>query len=116
MDGQSETKKQSGIATCGLILALFHFLLFPQPLLTVFSGKKELLQIGEYAFRVISLNFVPAGITIVVTSHLQGIAKMKISVFVIVLDLKPEAAGASGLCQMSLASFSVYGNLSKSEV
>ena len=52
---------------------------------TIFSGKKELLQIGEYAFRVISLNFVPAGITIVVTSHLQGIAKMKLSVFVIVL-------------------------------
>ena len=28
MDGQGETKKQSGIVTCGLVLALFHFLLF----------------------------------------------------------------------------------------
>lgn len=68
-----------------MFTASLVFLLFPQPLLTIFSGKKELLQIEEYAFRVISLNFVPAGITIVVTSHLQGIAKMKLSVFVIVL-------------------------------
>ena len=28
MDGQGETKKQSGIVSCGLALALFHFLLF----------------------------------------------------------------------------------------
>lgn len=28
MDGQGETEKQSGIVTCGLVLALFHFLLF----------------------------------------------------------------------------------------
>lgn len=28
MDGQGETKKQSGVVTCGLVLALFHFLLF----------------------------------------------------------------------------------------
>lgn len=74
------------ILSTGLMLAAsFVFLLFPRPLLTIFSSKKDLLQIGEYALRVISLSFVPAGITIVVTSHLQGIAKMKLSVFVIVL-------------------------------
>ena len=28
MDGQGETEKQSGVVTCGLVLALFHFLLF----------------------------------------------------------------------------------------
>ena len=81
-----QTVRFAIMLSTGLMLAAsLVFLLFPQPLLTIFSGKKELLQIGEYAFRVISLNFVPAGITIVVTSHLQGIAKMKLSVFVIVL-------------------------------
>ena len=68
-----------------MLAASLAFLLFPRSLLTIFSSKKDLLQIGEYALRVISLSFVPSGITIVVTSHLQGIAKMKLSVFVIVL-------------------------------
>lgn len=73
------------ISTGLMLAATFVFLLFPRSLLTIFSGKEELLRIGEYALRVISFSFVPAGITIVVTSHLQGIAKMKLSVFVIVL-------------------------------
>lgn len=81
-----QTVRFALMLSTGLMLAAtFVFCLFPRPLLTVFSRKQELMQIGEYALRVISLNFVPAGITIVVTSHLQGIARMKLSVFVIVL-------------------------------
>lgn len=81
-----QTVRFAVMLSTGLMLtATFVFWLFPRPLLTVFSRRQELLQTGEYALRVISLNFVPAGITIVVTSHLQGIAKMKLSVFVIVL-------------------------------
>ena len=81
-----QTVRFAAMISTGLMLAAtFVFLLFPRSLLTIFSSKEELLRIGEYALRVISLSFVPAGITIVVTSHLQGIAKMKLSVFVIVL-------------------------------
>lgn len=81
-----QTVRFAAMISTGLMLAAtFVFLLFPRFLLTIFSSKEELLRIGEYALRVISLSFVPAGITIVVTSHLQGIAKMKLSVFVIVL-------------------------------
>lgn len=81
-----ETVRFAVMLSTGLMLAAtFVFWLFPRLLLTIFSDKMELLRIGEYALRVISLSFVPAGITIVVTSHLQGIAKMKLSVFVIVL-------------------------------
>ncbi len=81
-----QTVRFAVMLSTGLMLAAtFVFWLFPRPLLTVFSRKQELLEIGEYALRVISLNFVPAGITIVVTSHLQGIARMKLSVFIIVL-------------------------------
>ena len=68
-----------------MLAASLVFWLFPRPLLTIFTEKKELLQIGEYALRIISISFVPAGITIVVTSYLQGIAKMKLSVFMIIL-------------------------------
>lgn len=81
-----QTVRFATMLSAGLMLAAtFVFLLFPRFLLTIFSSKEELLRIGEYALRVISLSFVPAGITIVVTSHLQSIAKMKLSVFVIVL-------------------------------
>lgn len=81
-----QTVRFAALLSAGLMLAAtVLFWLFPRPLLAIFSGKNELLRIGEYALRVISLSFVPAGITIVVTSHLQGIAKMKLSVFVIVL-------------------------------
>ena len=81
-----QTVRLAVMLSTGLMLAAtLAFWLFPRPLLTIFSRKQELLQIGGYAFRVISLSFVPAGITIVVTTHLQGIAKMKLSVFVIVL-------------------------------
>ncbi|MDO4920675.1 MAG: MATE family efflux transporter [Phascolarctobacterium sp.] len=81
-----QTVKFAAILSTGLMLAAsLVFLLFPRALLAIFSSKNELLQIGEYAFRVISLSFIPAGITIVVTSHLQGIAKIRPSVFLIVL-------------------------------
>lgn len=78
--------KSALILSAGLMLAAtLIFMLFPQTLLLVFSSKKDILAIGEYALRVISLSFIPAGVTIVVTSHLQGIAKMKLSIFIIVL-------------------------------
>ena len=81
-----QTVRFAALLSTGLMLtATVVFWLFPEPLLGVFSSKEELLRIGGYALRIISLSFVPAGITIVVTSHLQGIAKMKLSVFVIVL-------------------------------
>ena len=81
-----QTVRFATILSTGLMLAAsLVFWLFPRPLLTIFTEKKELLQIGEYALRIISISFVPAGITIVVTSYLQGIAKMKLSVFMIIL-------------------------------
>lgn len=81
-----QTVRFAAVLSTGLMLAAtVVFWLFPELLLGVFSSKEELLRMGGYALRVISLSFIPAGITIVVTSHLQGIAKMKLSVFVIVL-------------------------------
>lgn len=81
-----QTVKFALALSSGLMLAAtLIFMAFPQTLLSIFSTKKEILDIGRYAFQVISLSFIPAGVTIVVTSHLQGISKMKLSVFIIVL-------------------------------
>ena len=61
------------------------FLLFPEKLVQIFSTESTILAIGKYAFPVISISFVFAGLTIVITSYLQGIAHIKSSLFIIVL-------------------------------
>ena len=61
------------------------FFLLPEKLVQIFSAESSIVAIGKYAFRVISISFVFAGLTIVITSYLQGIARMKSSLFIIVL-------------------------------
>ena len=61
------------------------FFLFPEKLIQIFSTEASIVAIGKYAFPVISISFVFAGITIVITSYLQGIAHMKKSLLIIVL-------------------------------
>ena len=61
------------------------FLLFPEKLVQIFSMESTILAIGKYAFPVISISFVFAGLTIVITSYLQGIAHIKSSLFIIAL-------------------------------
>lgn len=74
------------ICSCVLMLAAtLVFLVFPCELLQIFSPTQGILAIGRYALRVFALSFIPAGITIVVTTYLQGIMKIAESVFVIVL-------------------------------
>lgn len=81
-----QTVRFSILLSSGLMLAaMLIFLLFPQALLSIFTSKQAMMEIGTYALRVIACSFIPAGITIVVTSYLQGITKMRASVFVIVL-------------------------------
>ena len=81
--GANQTQRIRQIIKSALILSAG--LMLAATLILVFSSKKDILAIGEYALRVISLSFIPAGVTIVVTSHLQGIAKMKLSILIIVL-------------------------------
>lgn len=81
-----QTVKFSLVLSVGLMLiATIIFMVFPKELLMIFSSDSGILKIGTYALRVIAFSFIPSGITIVVTSHLQGIAKMKTSIFIIVL-------------------------------
>ena len=61
------------------------FFLFPEKLVHIFSKGSAIVAIGKTAFPVISISFVFAGLTIVITSYLQGIAHIKASLFIIVL-------------------------------
>lgn len=73
------------LSTGIMAIATAIFCMFPQELIQIFSAKTEILAIGKYAFPVISISFIFAGLTIVITSYLQGIAHIKISLFIIVL-------------------------------
>lgn len=61
------------------------FFLFPEKLIQIFSAQPAIVSIGKYAFPVISISFIFAGLTIVITSYLQGIAHIKASLFIIAL-------------------------------
>lgn len=61
------------------------FFAFPEKLVHIFSTGPAIVAIGKYALPVISISFVFAGVTIVITSYLQGIAHIKTSLFIIVL-------------------------------
>ena len=61
------------------------FFLFPEKLVQIFSTESAIVAIGKYALPVISISFIFAGLTIVSTSYLQGIAHIKTSLFIIVL-------------------------------
>lgn len=62
-----------------MAIATGIFFLFPEKLIQIFSTEASIIVIGKYAFPVISVSFIFAGITIVVTSYLQGIAHIKAS-------------------------------------
>ena len=72
-------------SVCIMAVATGIFFLFPEKLVHMFSTESVIVAIGKYAFPVISISFVFAGLTIVITSYLQGIAHIKISLFIIVL-------------------------------
>ena len=81
-----EALRFASVLSCSIMaVATLIFILFPYTLLGVFSTDVSILSIGCYAFRVISVSFVPAGLTVATTSYLQGVAKIKESVFIIIL-------------------------------
>ena len=90
--GAGDRHRNRGILKCSMIfsvaimaVATGIFFLFPEKLVQIFSTESSIMAIGKYAFPVISISFVFAGLTIVITSYLQGIAHIKSSLFIIVL-------------------------------
>lgn len=55
------------LAGCAVFMAV------PEQLLSIFSTKKEILEIGSTALRIISVSFLPAAFVIMFTVYFQGI-------------------------------------------
>ena len=90
--GAGDRQRNRDILKCSMIfsvaimaVATGIFFLFPEKLIQIFSTGSSIVAIGKYAFPVISISFAFAGLTIVTTSYLQGIAHIKSSLFIIVL-------------------------------
>ncbi len=90
--GSGNNRRNREILKCSMIfsvtimaMATGIFFLFPEKLVQIFSTKSAIVAIGKYAFPVISISFIFAGLTIVITSYLQGITHIKSSLFIIVL-------------------------------
>ena len=90
--GAGDNRRNREILKCSIVVSVSImavatgiFFVFPEKLIQIFSTESAIVAIGKYALPVISISFIFAGLTIVITSYLQGIAHIKISLFIIVL-------------------------------
>jgi Na+-driven multidrug efflux pump len=63
------TKIAFGIMTAGFLM----FLILPDVLLKLFGASGDMLNEGIYAFRIISMCFIPAGFSIIIITMFQSI-------------------------------------------
>ena len=59
------------ISGCGLIV----FQLFPKQLLNFFSPSNQMIEIGVKALRIISISFIPAAISVIITMAFQSLGR-----------------------------------------
>lgn len=66
-----------GISIAGIIMALGTLMMWtmPEMLISLFGGTDELMELGSYAFRIISLCFIPAAGGILFTTMFQAVGK-----------------------------------------
>ena len=72
-------------ATCFLALGTIVFHLQTDALVNIFNASEQLLTVARVAFRIISLSFVLAGFTIVMTSVFQSLGSSVTSMFISIL-------------------------------
>lgn len=68
-----------------MLCAALCFEIVPYELLSFFTNKKEVFDIGTYAFRIIGLSFIPAVFSLIIPVFFQALGKGKQSIFIIVL-------------------------------
>ena len=71
-----------GIAVCIMALGTLAFNLCPELLLSMFNAKEEMMRIGKIALPILSLCFVPAGISICMMSLFQAVGDGMLSMLV----------------------------------
>lgn len=81
-----DTLKYSvGISCIVMLIGFIVFLAIPDKLIGIFSHETDVLEIGCGAFRIISCNFLPAGIVMMFVVYFQGIERRKESIFITIL-------------------------------
>ncbi|MGL5977726.1 MAG: MATE family efflux transporter [Erysipelotrichaceae bacterium] len=120
------------IAMSYMLLSLVMFQLFPRQLLSLFNAQGEILELGIYALRIISLAFPLVAISVTLSSIFQAVGEAKYSMysslFRQLLVLVPSAfvlfsifgvtygwsafivAEAFGLCYVAFAFRKVFNN------
>ncbi len=71
----SALKRGMIIAAAIMFIGVLLMWLIPDALISMFGGDKELMEKGEYAFRIISLCFMPAAAGIMFTTLFQAVGK-----------------------------------------
>lgn len=80
--GAKNKKRMYSALKNGLIIAVIIMMVgtilmwtIPDVLISMFGGDQELMEKGEYAFRIISLCFIPAAAGIIFTTMFQAVGK-----------------------------------------
>lgn len=73
------------VAECLMAVGVFLFMVFPEPLLKLFSASDALLVMGVPALRIISTHFLIAGVCIIIGSVFQGLGNGVYSLIVSVM-------------------------------
>lgn len=85
-DRVKQTLKCSVMTSCAvMILGCVIFMAIPGQLLSIFSQKPEILEIGSTALRIISVSFIPAAFVIMLTVYFQGVSRGGASISVTIL-------------------------------
>ncbi len=66
-------KESLGISAAFMAAGMIAFIIFPEPLIRVFSGDADVIAIGTAAFPIIGLSFLPAVITLMMPVFFQAI-------------------------------------------
>ena len=75
-----ETIRDCILATAVIMaLGLIVFQIMPEKLLMIFNADEEMLSVGVRAMKIVSLTFIPAGISIILGNALQGIGNGTVS-------------------------------------
>lgn len=81
-----QTLRCSIVISCVVMaVGCIVFMAVPEHLLSIFSHKKEILEIGSAALRIISFSFIPAAFVIMLTVYFQGVCRGSASISVTIL-------------------------------
>jgi Na+-driven multidrug efflux pump len=78
----SALKLALGIAFAYMTLGLVVFQLFSREMILLFNGTEDMLAIGKHAFRIISMGYPLAAISIVISTAFQGLGDAYLSMIV----------------------------------